>query len=222
MALQALLLVCLALAAVTSPALGQDALRGKRLYHEVGRLNGAGVSCIDCHGGVPGALHGLGRVAGDPARIDYAIGTVTAMTPLRGRLSGQDMADIAAYVAQPSVPSPEPRVSTFGPATVPHVADRLEFAEAGAIAGTIRLSNTGGVALRLGAPPILAGEHAAQFAIAETSCAPGLILRKDESCTVTIVFSPEAGPGLRVAVLRLAHDWIGSGANIPLIGRLAP
>ena len=80
MALQALLLVCLALAAVTSPALGQDALRGKRLYHEVGRLNGAGVSCIDCHGGVPGALDGLGRVAGDPARIAYAIGTVAGMT----------------------------------------------------------------------------------------------------------------------------------------------
>ena len=221
-ALRAFLLACLVLAAAASPALGQDALRGKRLYHEVGRLSGAGVSCIDCHGALPGALHGLGRVAGDPARIDYAIGTVTAMTPLRGRLSGQDMADIAAYVAQPSVPSPEPRVSTLGPATVPHVTDRLELASAGATTGTVRLSNIGGVALRLDAHPTLAGEHAAQFAITETTCAPGLTLRKDESCTVAIVFNPEAGTGLRVAVLRLAHDWIGAGANIPLIGRLAP
>lgn len=220
--MRALLLVCLALAAAASPALGQDALRGKRLYHEVGRLTGAGVSCIDCHGGVPGALHGLGRVADDPAKIDYAIGTVTQMTPLRGRLSRQNMADIAAYVARPSVPSPEPRVATFGSATLPYVTDRLEFADVGATTGAVRLSNIGGVALRLDAPPALAGEHAAQFTIAETTCAQGLILRKDESCAVTIVFSPEAGPGLRVAVLRLAHDWIGSGANVPLIGRLAP
>ncbi len=220
--MQAFLLVCLALAAVASPALGQDTLRGKRLYYEVGRLSGAGVSCIDCHGGVPGALHGLGRVADDPAKIDYAIGTVTAMTPLRGRLSGKDMADIAAYVARPSVPSPEPRVATFGSAAVPYVTDRLEFAGAGATTGTVRLSNAGEVALRLGAHPALAGEHAARFAIAETTCAQALVLRKDESCTVTIVFSPEAGSGLRVAVLRLAHDWIGSGANIPLIGRLSP
>lgn len=39
---------------------------------------------------------------------------------------------------------------------------------------------------------------------------------------VTIAFNPEAGLGPRVAVLRLAHDWIGAGANVPLIGRLSP
>ena len=31
-----------------------------------------------------------------------------------------------------------------------------------------------------------------------------------------------AGQQPRVAVLRLAHDWIGAGANVPLIGRLSP
>jgi hypothetical protein len=220
--LYAFLFACLALAAAAFPALGQDALRGKRLYHEVGRLSGAGVSCIDCHGGVPGALHGIGRVADDPDRIDYAIGAVTQMTPLRGRLSWQDMADIAAYVARPGVASPEPRVATSGSATLPFVTDRLEFTHAGATAGTVRLSNAGVVPLRLEAAPALAGEHAAQFAITETTCAQGLVLHKDDSCTVTVVFSPDAGPGLRVAVLRLVHDWIGAGANVPLIGRLAP
>lgn len=220
--MRALLLVCLALAASASPALGQDALRGKRLYHEVGRLSGAGVSCIDCHGGVPGALHGLGRVADDPDRIDYAIGTVSQMTPLRGRLSRQDMADIAAYVARPAVPSPEPRVATFGAATLPYVTDRLEFMHIRATTGAVRLSNTGAVAMRLDAHPVLAGEHAAQFAITETTCASGLVLNKDDSCTVTIAFGPDSEPGLRVAVLRLAHDWIGAGANIPLLGRLGP
>jgi hypothetical protein len=220
--LHAFLLVCLALAAAAPHAFGQDALRGKRLYHEVGHLRGAGVSCIDCDGGVPGALHGLGRVADDPDKIDYAIGAVAQMAPLRGRLSRQDMADIAAYVARPGAPSPEPRVATSGPAASPHVTDRLEFASAGATAGTVRLSNLGTVALRLIAAPALNGEHAAQFAIADTTCAEGLVLQKDDACMVTIAFNAEAGPGLRVAVLRLAHDWIGAGANVPLIGRLEP
>ncbi len=218
--MHAFLLACLALAAAAPHALGQDALRGKRLYHEVGRLSGAGASCIDCHGGLPGGLHGIGRVADDPARIDYAIGAVTQMTPLRGRLSRQDMADLAAYVARPGVASPVPRVATSGSASMPYVPDRLEFA--GAATGMVRLSNAGAVALRLDAGPALAGEHVAQFAIAEATCAEGLVLGEGKSCTVTIAFVPDAGPGPRVAVLRLAHDWIGGGTSIPLIGRLAP
>jgi hypothetical protein len=109
-----------------------------------------------------------------------------------------------------------------GPAASAYATGRLEFSGADALTGTVRLSNLGALALRLVAGPALNGEHAAQFTITEASCAPDLVLRQDESCTVTIVFRPEAGPGLRVAVLRLAHDWIGAGANIPLIGRLAP
>ena len=165
-------------------------------------------------------MHGLGRVANSPAGIDYAVGAIEAMRPLRGRLSAQDMADIAAYVAQPSVASPEPRVATSGPAASPYSTDRLEFA--GANTGTVHLSNKGAVALRLIAGPVLDGEHAALFAITGSTCDAGLILRQDESCMVTVAFRPDAGPALRVAVLRLAHDWIGASANIALIGRPPP
>lgn len=202
--------------------MGQDALRGKQLYHEGGRLNGADVSCIDCHGGAPGALHGLGRAADAPAVIDYAIGAIEAMTPLRGRLSARDMVDIAAYIARPGVPSPEPRVSVSGPAASPHSDDRLEFGGKDKVSGAVRLSNVGAVALRLVAAPALNGEHAALFSIAESTCDAGLVLRQNESCTVKVAFSPETRPGLRVAVLSLAHDWIGAGINIALIGRSAP
>ena len=57
--MRVLLLACLALAVAAHPALGQDALRGKRLYHEVGRLSGAGVSCTFmtmCPAPLPSAL----------------------------------------------------------------------------------------------------------------------------------------------------------------------
>jgi mono/diheme cytochrome c family protein len=221
---RALPLAIAALIGVAHPSSAQDALRGKLLYHDVGRLSGAGVSCIDCHGGVPGALHGLGKVADNPAAIDYAIGAVLQMTSLRGRLSARDFADIAAYVATPTVGSPEPRVSASGPAASPYSSDRLEFFDvpAGSTSPptTLSLANRGTVALRIGSNAAIAGPDAAQFAIAADDCRAGQVLEAGQQCTVTIVFRPEGPQGLRTATLRLAHDWIYGGVNVPLIGRV--
>ena len=213
-----------ALVGIAHPSSAQDALRGKLLYHDVGRQSGAGVSCIDCHGGVPGALHGLGKVANNPAAIDYAIGAVLQMTPLRGRLSARDFADIAAYVSSPAVASPEPRVSASGPAASPYASDRLEFfdVEAGSTTPptTLSLANQGKVALQIGSNALITGPDAAQFAIAVDDCRAGQALEAGQACTVTIVFRPEGLRGLRTATLRLAHDWIHGGFNVPLIGRV--
>jgi len=216
--------VVLLLVGAAPPALAQDALRGKWLYQDVGRLSGAGVSCIDCHGGLPGALHGMGKVAGNPAAIAYALGAISPMTPLRGHLTERDMADIAAYVAYPAVPSPEPRITTAGPAATPYTADRLEFAAApdgtSSPPSTVRLTNAGALPLRLAAAPALAGPAAEQFAITATDCAAGTILAQQQSCAVDIVFHPKGDPGLRAASLGLAHDWILGGVNVALIGRI--
>ena len=215
--------VFLTLAGAALPALAQDALRGKQLYHDVGRLSGAGVSCIDCHGGLPGALHGLGKVADNPAAIEYAIGAVTQMTPLRGRLTDRDMADIAAYAAFPAVPSPDPRIMTAGPAATPYSNDRLEFfAEPEgppSPPSSIRLTNAGALPLRLASAPVLAGPAAEQFVIAATDCSAGMTLAPQQSCAVDILFRPVGHQGLRAASLGLAHDWIRGGVNIALIGR---
>lgn len=217
-------LVILLLAGAATPAMAQDALRGKQLYHDVGRLSGAGVSCIDCHGSVPGALHGLGKVADNPAAIAYAIGAISPMTPLRGRLTERDMADIAAYVAFPAVPSPEPRVTTTGPAATPYTTDRLEFSAApdGALLppSTVRLTNTGALPMQLASAPALAGPAAEQFAITATDCGAGMTLDPQQSCTVDILFRPQGDEGLHAASLGLAHDWIRGGINIALIGRV--
>lgn len=212
------------LAGIAHPSSAQDALRGKLLYHDVGRLSGAGVSCIDCHGGVPGALHGLGKVAGNPAAIEYAIGAVQQMTPLRGRLSARDFADIAAYVATPTVTSPEPRVSASGPSASPYSSDRLEFfdVQAGSTSPPtiLSLANQGKVALRIGSNAHITGPDAAQFAIAAEDCRAGQVLEAGQACTVTVVFRPDVTKGLRAATLRLAHDWIHGGFNVPLLGRV--
>jgi cytochrome c553 len=212
------------LVCATQASFAQDALRGKLLYHDVGRVSGSGYSCIDCHGGVPGALHGLGKVANNPAAIAYAIGAIPQMTPLRDRLSARDMADIAAFVAAPGIASPQPRVVASGPAAPPHALDRLEFANepAGSPPSALTLSNLGRVALRLGSEAMITGPDAAQFAVTASNCMAGQALATGESCTVSIVFRPVGAQGLRSATLHLAHDWIHGGFKVPLIGRVPP
>jgi cytochrome c553 len=196
-------------------AAAQDAVHGKLLYHDLGRLTGTGVSCVDCHGGVPGALHGLEKVASDPSAVAYALGAVPQMAPLRGKLSASDMADIAAYVAAPSVPSPGLRHATSGPAASPYSDQRLEFTTAGR--SWVRLTNAGALSVRLEAAPIIVGPHATDFRIVASECAAGPLV-PGQSCTIEVAFAP-TGEGLRTAALRIAHDWIGGAAAFALLGR---
>jgi cytochrome c553 len=217
-------LAALLFSVISGDAAAQDALRGKQLYQDVGRLRGSGVSCVDCHGGFPGALSGLGKAAGDPTAIAYAIGAIQQMAPLRGRVTPEDMADIAAFLSAPSIPSPEPRLTTSGPAASPYSSERLEFPElsAGHVTppSTIRLANLGAAPLKLLSAPDLSGPAAAQFASAATDCAAGATLAMQQSCAIEIVFRPEGEPGLRAAALGLKHDWIRGGFNVALIGRI--
>ncbi len=146
------------------------------------------------------------------------------MTPLRERLTSQDMADLAAYLDFPAVPSPELRLSTSGPAASPYGGERLEFPEAHSGSSspptTIRLTNTGAKPMRLISAPALAGPDAAQFALKATDCVAGITLAAQQSCALEIVFNPEGGPGLHAAKINLAHDWIRGEVNIALIGRV--
>lgn len=209
----------------SGPAAAQDAMRGKLLYLDAGRVAGAGVSCVDCHGGLPGALHGLGKAAGDPAAIAYALGAIQQMTPLRGRLSEKDMADLAAYIAFPAAPSPDPRLATAGPAASPYSAERLEFPEAAAggapIASTVRITNRGALPLTLLSSPAIGGPAAADFTLAASDCRAGATLGAGESCSMEIVFQPGGETGLRAATLGLTHDWVRGGAHVALIGRVS-
>jgi hypothetical protein len=40
---------------------GQNALRGKLLYHDTAGVTGSAVSCVECHGGLPGAAVDFAR-----------------------------------------------------------------------------------------------------------------------------------------------------------------
>jgi cytochrome c553 len=198
-----------------------DALNGKRLYHDVGRLRGAGVSCVDCHFALPGQF-GISRAANDPARIQQAVESIPQMTPLRGRLTSDDYKDLAAYIGQPGVPSPDLRVSTSGAAS-----DRIDFGTvtAGTSASAqMRLDNGGAIALRLTSLPRIVGEHPADFTFGPGGTCPGAAaLAAGATCVIEVRFAPLPGAtGTRRAALQVDHDWIGGVAAVALLGQAQP
>lgn len=216
----------LALLLPGSPAEAQDALRGKRLFLDTARLTGSGVSCVDCHGGLPPGLFGIGRAANDPAAVERAVNAIPQMTPLRGRLAATDYADLAAYIGRPGVPSPALRAATSGAATTAS-PERLDFGAAVPGSQTPgsrwHLVNEGAVALQLTAAPLLRGENAGDFAIVSGDCAAGLTLAGGGSCSMEIAFRPLAGAGTRRAAAAVGHDWVGGEIALALAGQaIAP
>lgn len=219
------LLVLIALLA-TGPASAQDALRGKRLYLDAARIVGSGVSCVDCHGGLPGGLFGIGRAADDPALIENAVNSIPQMTPLRGRLAAADVADLAAYIGNPAVPSPQVQLTTRLPGGEAGPADRIDFGELevdeSTAVATLQITNTGLVAFAITAAPDVAGASAAEFSIESTDCGAGEIVAPAQSCRCELRFRPVGVAGARTARVGVAHDWVHGIAAVALLGSAAP
>jgi cytochrome c553 len=205
-------------------ALAGDALAGKRLYHDTERARGTAASCVDCHGGLPGGLYGIGKAAGNAAAVDYAINAIPQMSPLRGRLTAQDLEDLAAYLEQPAVPSPDLRFSATTPVSRAS-ADRLDFppvaAGVASPPGSVWLLNVGRIGVSLHSDPVLEGPDAALFEIVAGDCRAGTWFGPGQRCRVEVVFKPHGPPGLRSASLGIRHDWLRGATHIALIGRIA-
>lgn len=207
---------------VSSAASAQDALRGKRLYLDVARGIGASVSCVDCHRAYPPGLFGIGRAANNPAIVANALNTIPQMTPLRGRLSAQDIADIAAFLGNPSVPSPLLQVTTRSPSGTLGT-DRIDFGSVPAgqtsRTATVQLRNDGALAVRLTSNARIIGPQTAEFAVESSTCVANAALAAAQSCEINLTFRPAAGAtGLRSAAVQVDHDWVGGVAATALIG----
>lgn len=73
-----------------------DALRGAALYLQ---LPGLETSCVGCHGPDPAAnRNNLLRAANQPAALQKALNTVSAMGFLRDALDEARIADLSAYL----------------------------------------------------------------------------------------------------------------------------
>jgi cytochrome c553 len=210
--------------AVPAVSLAQDALRGKRLYLDAARVVGSGVSCVDCHGGLPGGLFGIGRAANDAAAVERAVNAVPQMTPLRGRLGAQDYADLAAYIGNPAVPSPTLRNVISGPAATSS-AERFDFGVVSrneqSAASRWHIVNEGSVGLTVTGAPQLRGNHPQDFVIVASDCFAGQTLAAGASCSVDLAFRPLEGVVARQAAVAVAHDWVGGETAVALAGAAA-
>ncbi len=205
-----------------APAAAQDALRGKRLYLDTARVTGAPVSCVDCHRALPPGLFGIGSAANNPAIIANALNSIPQMAPLRGRLTAVDIADVAAYIGNPSVPSPVLRVVTNAP-NGPVSSDRLDF---GVVLpgqtsgrGNVRLANDGALPMQITSSVRIVGPHAAEYSLADSGCGPTTTLGPGQSCEIGITFRPgSSGERLRTAAVQVDHDWVSGIAAVALLG----
>jgi cytochrome c553 len=210
------------LAALAFGAQAQDALRGKRLYLDADRLVGSGVSCVDCHGGLPGGAFGIGKAANDPDVIERAVAAIAPMAPFRARLSAQDFADLAAFIGNPGVPSPDLRLTTTAPAGGVAATDRIDFGEvapgASSAVGSMQLVNVGLLPLALVSAPRIVGAGAAEFSVVGSDCRAPSSLQPQQACRIDLVFRPVGGSGPRTAAVQVDHDWVEGLAALALIG----
>lgn len=204
--------------AFCTPLAAQDALRGKRLYLDGGRMNGSGLSCVDCHGGYPGALHGIGKAAGNPSAIGYALNVIGPMAPLRDRLTPQDIVDLAAYLAQPEIPSPRLQWTVRDAAGTSTTRERMELSE-GFTVGEFGLGNIGTLPLQLQSQPTISGAGEQRFFVRTSDCVSGLTLAFGQSCRIEVGLRPAPANVPRSAVLSVRHDWLGAGIHLALIRR---
>jgi hypothetical protein len=215
-------LLAVLLAAAAFSAQAQDALRGKRLYLDADRLVGSGVSCVDCHGGLPGGAFGIGKAANAPDVIERAVSAIAPMAPFRARLNAQDYADLAAFIGTPGVPSPDLRVTTTAPAGGTGTTDRIDFGPvapgAGSAVGSLQLVNLGQVPLQLTSPPRIVGADASDFVLVGTDCRAPTTLQPQQACRIDLVFRPLSGSGPRSAAVQIEHDWVEGLAALAVLG----
>ncbi len=205
-----LLLLTAALGA--SAAAAQDPLRGRDIY-----LNAALVkqrpgmrSCVQCHGLPPDRkLWGAG-----PAQLQGAFASVTLMGRFATELQAADVADLSAFLAQPTaVPLPLPRLSPLAPqfAALPSTTSPpLVFV----------LDNGGSGAFSLGAEPVrVIGTDAASFRLEASSCFAGAQLAPGAGCGFTLRYAPaENAPAVAQAELRIEYGSIARATTVQLRG----
>jgi mono/diheme cytochrome c family protein len=209
----------LLLLALPQPVQAQDTARGMLLYTNPQVLGNRGCGNAACHGSLPaGAQNGIAN-GRDAARIKQSIEVQGQMAFLKGRLSDEDLNDIAAYIAQrlgglptllPVAPRAQPRIEpegfNFGVQAVAIAAPARSFSFSNA--------STAGAPLVLQSVGVTAGSD---FSIVGGTCNPGLSLAAGASCTVAVSFRPTLA-GTRSATLTLVHDAGSTTASLLGLG----
>jgi hypothetical protein len=174
-----------------------------------------GISCANaqCHGANPSAnKQSVLKGANNPTLIASAISSNKGGTMGTAvKFTSAQLADIAAYLANPNVTATAPVVSVS--------SSTLNFASTtiGQTSATqsVVLSNTGNAALAVSSVT-LTGTAASDFSVVSDGCV-GSAVSAGSSCTIALVFKPTAS-GTRSATLQINHNAASASTTVTLFG----
>ena len=192
-------------------AFAQSATNGKTLFTTV--LVSGQLSCGNgaCHGPDPRSNQNrIQNGANNATAIANAINNgVSDMFFLRGVLTASQLADLAAYIANPGATTTVP-IATLSTTTMGFGQVNVGATSA---TQTVSLRNTGAGTLQLSAITL----SSAEFARAGGTCAATMALAASGSCTIDVTFTPGVA-GVRSGMLAISHNAPGSPSNVSLAG----
>ncbi|MFN0301957.1 MAG: choice-of-anchor D domain-containing protein [Burkholderiales bacterium] len=201
----------LVLASLITAAQAADPVAGKALYLTP---NGAPLGCAAsaCHGADPTRDKSNILSGTSAARIQQAINNDKGgMGFLSAYVNATDLANIAAYIANPAAGAGAPVIALSTNALV--FGNQVTGVSSQPMSATV--SNTGSMGLSLSTIS-LSGTNASEFARSGT-CAPGSTVAAGGNCTIIVTFTPQAA-GARSAAVTLTHNATGGTSTINLGG----
>jgi len=213
------LILAVALAATAFQAHAQDATNGQTLYTSAVVAGKQTCASAACHGVLPG--NPQNRIANGISAPDIkrAIGSISQMSFLSGRLTDAQLNNLSAYIAgklggSPTylavAAAPSPSVN---PGNLSFPGQALRSASA---AQTVTLSNATGATAALVVGSI-ATTSGSDYAVSGGTCATGASIAAGASCTVAITFTPTAA-GTRSGTLSIGHNGSGGASTVSLSG----
>ena len=193
-------------------AQGQSISNGRTLYITPQVTGQLSCSNAQCHGADPSVNQNrIKDGANNPAAILTAINSgVTVMAFLRGKLSSTQLADLAAYIANPAATNTAP-VATLSSTTLGFGA--VNVGTVSTSPQTITLTNTGAATLQLSAITVSSTE----FALVSGTCTPTIALAAAARCTMNLTFTPST-TGVRSATLTVTHNAASNSSTVSLAG----
>ncbi len=204
----------LAFAAISSVAHAQSVTNGRTLYTTPQVTGQFSCSNAQCHANDPTTNQNrIKNGANNATAIENAInGSVSDMAFLQGKLTSSQLADLAAYIANPRSTNSAP-VATLSSTTL-----GFGSVNTGSTSSeqTITLTNTGAAPLQLSAISVSSLEFA--FASAGSgTCTPTTALAVSTSCTINLAFTPSTA-GVRSATLSINHNATVGTSTVSLAG----
>lgn len=190
----------------------QSATNGRTLY-TTPRVTGQ-LACSNggCHGPDPSVNQNrIRNGANNPAAITLATSSVSTMRFLQGVMTSTQLADLAAYIANPNSTNTAP-IATLSSTTIGFGQVTVGATSA---AQTVTLKNTGASALQLSALTISGSEFALEAS--GGTCTAASTLAVSASCIIAVTFAPNAA-SVRSGTLSIAHNAVGSPSTVSLAG----